>query len=120
MEFSFYFWLGFFVFIVIALAIDLGLSHSEPKIISLKQASNMTAVWLLLASLFCTLIYYVSNKQKALEFITGYIVELSLSMDNVFIFVVIFSYFKIPSEYQHRVLFWGILGAVIMRFMMIT
>src|SRR5687768_2598754 len=109
MEFSLYFWLGFLVFVVVALAIDLGILNNKPKAVTFKQASNMTAMWVLLASIFCTFIYYVSNKQKALEFITGYIVEFSLSMDNVFIFALIFSYFKIPNQHQHRVLFWGII-----------
>lgn len=120
MEFSFHFWLGFFIFVAIALILDLGVLNRHSKTISFKQASNMTAIWVLLASIFCTFIYYVSNKQKALEFITGYIVELSLSMDNVFVFVLIFSYFKIPQQHQHRVLFWGIIGAILMRFVMIT
>lgn len=119
MYFTLPFWIGFLVFVVAALAIDIGAFNRQPKVLTFKQASNMTAIWILLASLFCTLIYFVSNEQKAMEFFTGYIVELSLSMDNVFVFIVIFSYFKIPSQYQHRILFWGIVGAIVMRFVMI-
>ncbi len=119
MQFSLSFWIGFFIFVAIALAIDIGAFNRTPKTLNFKQASNMTAIWVLLASIFCTGIYYIGNEQKALEFLTAYIVEFSLSMDNVFVFIMIFSYFKIPSQYQHRVLFWGIVGAIVMRFVMI-
>ena len=119
MEFSLAFWLGFLVFVLVALAIDMGVLHRRPRALSFKEASNLTAIWVLLASIFCTFIYFVSNEQKALEFFTAYVVELTLSMDNVFVFLLIFKYFKIPLENQHRVLFWGVLGAIVMRFIMI-
>lgn len=120
MTFSISFWIGFLVFVLVALAIDLGVFNKRDSVISFKKASMLTTLWLVLAMVFCFFIYTVSDSDKALEFITGYIVELSLSMDNVFVFVLIFSYFQIPAKYQHRVLFWGIIGAVIMRFIMIT
>lgn len=119
MQFSLAFWLGFLVFVVVALVIDMGLLNRKPHVLSFKEASNLTAIWLLLASIFCTFIYFVSDEQKALEFFTAYVVELSLSMDNVFVFLLIFKYFKIPPEQQHGVLIWGILGAIVMRFIMI-
>lgn len=120
MTFPISFWVGFLVFVLVALALDLGVFNKRDSAIGFKKASLLTLMWFCLASIFYGFILYVSNSQKALEFITGYIVELSLSMDNVFVFVLIFSYFKIPQKYQHRVLFWGIIGAVVMRFIMIT
>lgn len=120
MSFPFSFWLAFIIFVIAALAVDLGLFNKKDKPISFGSALNMTIIWLLLASIFCSIIYFYSDRQKALEFITGYIVELSLSMDNVFVFTLIFTYFKIPRRYQHRVLYYGILGAILMRFVMIT
>ncbi|MFI4983951.1 MAG: TerC family protein [Rickettsiales bacterium] len=118
--FSIYFWIGFLLFMVLALALDLGVLNKKNKNISFKGAAKMTAIWFMLAMLFCSIIYAHAGLEKSVEFLTGYIVELSLSMDNVFVFIVIFSYFKIPAKYQHRVLFWGIIGAIIMRFIMIT
>lgn len=118
--FSIYFWIAFLVFVLIALAIDLGVLHKKETTISFKDASLMTTIWAILAMIFCGLIYFYAGFDKAAEFLTGYIVELSLSMDNVFVFIVIFSYFNVPAKYQHRVLFWGIIGAIVMRFIMIT
>src|SRR3954468_9161001 len=120
MEFTFHFWIGFFLFVILALIVDLGITNKKPRVLTFKESSTLTGIWVLLASIFCTILYFCSDRQKALEFITGYVVELSLSMDNVFIFVLIFSYFKVPPIYQHRVLFWGILGAIVMRFIMIS
>jgi tellurite resistance protein TerC len=119
MVFPLSFWLGFLAFVLFALAIDLGLLNHRDEAISFKKASALTCLWFVLASLFCVFIYNKAGSDSALEFITGYIVELSLSMDNVFVFILIFNYFKVPVKYQHRVLFWGILGAIIMRFIMI-
>lgn len=118
--FSYYFWIGFLVFIVFALAIDLGVAHKKARVLTFKDSSKMVGLWFLLAMMFCGFIFTYAGKTKALEFLTGYVVEFSLSMDNVFVFVLIFKYFKIPPQFQHRVLFWGILGAIIMRFIMIT
>lgn len=80
----------------------------------------MSMAWVAASLVFCSIIYSYAGSQKMLEYLTGYVVELSLSMDNVFVFVLIFGYFKVPVQYQHRVLFWGILGAIVMRFIMIT
>ena len=101
------FWLGFLVFVVLALAIDLGLLHKTSKKLSFKEASIMTGAWVTSALFFCFLIYLYSGAQQSTEFLTGYIIELSLSMDNVFVFIMIFTYFKVPTQYQHRVLFWS-------------
>jgi len=120
MSFPIPLWIGFFIFIACALVADLGFFNKGDKDLGFKSALNMTMIWVLLASIFCSLIYFYSDKQKALEFITGYIVELSLSMDNVFVFTLIFSYFRIPREFQHRVLFYGIIGAIFMRLFMIS
>lgn len=114
------FWIGFFLFVAVALALDLGVFHKKDKAMTFKEASFMSAIWVVLSLLFCLIIYYYAGSQKTLEYITGYVVELSLSMDNVFVFVLIFGYFKVPVQYQHRVLFWGIIGAIVMRFLMIT
>lgn len=119
MQFSLAFWVGFLIFVVVALAIDMGVLNRRPHVLSFKEASNLTAIWVLLASVFCTFIYFVSDEQRALEFFTAYVIELSLSMDNVFVFLLIFKYFKIPLEHQHGILLWGILGAIVMRFIMI-
>jgi tellurite resistance protein TerC len=97
------------------LALDLGVFHRHTHEVSLKEALTWTIVWISLALVFNALIYFWRGQQQALEFFTGYLVEKALSVDNIFVFVMIFSYFQIPSKYQHKVLFWGILGALIMR-----
>jgi tellurite resistance protein TerC len=112
---SFYFWIGFHVFIFIMLALDLGVFHKKSHKVPVKEAVIWTFVWITLALLFNLFIYYELGKVKALEFLTGYVIEYSLSVDNIFVFILIFSYFAVKEEYQHRVLFWGILGALIMR-----
>ena len=120
MTFSLTYWLGFLGFVLVALALDLGVFHKRDKALTFKDAATMSTAWFILAMIFCLIIRLNADSEKALEFLTGYIVELSLSMDNVFVFVLIFGYFKIPMQYQHRVLFWGIIGAIVMRFAMIT
>lgn len=120
-------WIGFCIFILVMLAIDLGVFNRKPHEISYKDASIWSAIWVSLALIFAALLFGPlgwelfgdARNQKALEFLTGYLIELSLSVDNLFVFVLIFSYFKVPAKYQHRVLFWGVLGALIMRVMMI-
>ena len=97
------------------LALDLGVFHKNSHKISLKEALTWVAVWITLAILFNIFIYFEFGKIKALEFLTGYVIEYSLSVDNIFVFILIFTYFAVKPEYQHRVLFWGILGALIMR-----
>jgi TerC family integral membrane protein len=121
-------WIGFCIFILIMLAIDLGVFNRRPHEITYKDAAIWSAVWVALALIFAGLLFGplgwemfgAARHQKALEFITGYLIELSLSVDNLFVFVLIFGYFKVPAKYQHRVLFWGVLGALVMRVIMIV
>ena len=108
-------WVGFNVFVLGMLALDLGVFHRKAHTISIKEASIWSVVWVCLAMIFNVGIYYAWGSEKALEFLTGYVIEKSLSVDNLFVFLMIFQYFSTPSEYQHRVLFWGILGALILR-----
>lgn len=114
-----YFWIGFNVFVFIMLALDLGVFHRKMHKVPVKEAVIWTAVWITLAMIFCLIIYFdypsETGRIKALEFLTGYVIEYSLSVDNIFVFILIFSYFSVNERYQHKVLFWGILGALIMR-----
>jgi tellurite resistance protein TerC len=124
-------WILFLVAILLFLALDLGVFNKTPHIISSKEAGKWTAVWVVLSFMFSGVIYwlystnYIANPDQlkpataAIKFITGYLIELSLSVDNIFVIAVIFSAFKIPKKYQHRVLFWGILGAIVFRGAMI-
>src|SRR5438094_2898281 len=120
-------WVGFCSFILVMLAIDLGVFNRKPHEITTRNAAVWSAVWITLAFVFAGLLFGplgwelfgAARHQKALEFVTGYLIELSLSVDNLFVFVLIFSYFKVPSKYQHRVLYWGVLGALVMRVAMI-
>jgi tellurite resistance protein TerC len=97
------------------LALDLGVFHRKLHVVSVKEALIWSGIWIFLALCFNSFIYYVFGETKALEFFTGYIIEKALSVDNIFVFVLIFSFFHIPAIYQHKVLFWGIIGALIMR-----
>jgi len=115
METGLVFWVLFNVFVLIMLAIDLGIFHRKSHSVSLKEAIIWTIVWVSLALIFNVIIYFWRGQQQAIEFFTGYIIEKALSVDNIFVFIMIFSYFRVPSEYQHKVLFWGILGALILR-----
>jgi tellurite resistance protein TerC len=108
-------WITFNVFVLGMLAIDLGIFHRKAHAVSIKEASIWSAVWILLALVFNLGIYFVWGQEKALEFLTGYVIEKSLSVDNLFVFLMIFQYFATPAIYQHRVLFWGIVGALVMR-----
>jgi len=110
-----YFWIGFHIFIFIMLALDLGVFHKNSHKVSVKEALIWTIIWISAAMLFNLLVYFELGKVKALEFFTGYVIEKSLSVDNIFVFILIFSYFSVKEEYQHRVLFWGVLGALVMR-----
>jgi tellurite resistance protein TerC len=116
-------WIGFIVCIVIFLALDLGVFHRRAHVVKFKEALAWSAVWFACAMLFAFVIAPAMasswTKQDTVNFITGYIIELSLSMDNVFVIALIFGYFRVPQAYQHRVLFWGILGALAMRGVMI-
>ena len=115
MSVSIYFWIGFHIFIFIMLAIDLGIFNKKSHKVPVKEALTWSLVWSTLALLFNFFIYLKFGKIKALEFLTGYVIEYSLSVDNIFVFILIFSYFAVKDEYQHHVLFWGILGALLMR-----
>ncbi|MES2566137.1 MAG: TerC family protein [Bacteroidota bacterium] len=109
------FWIGFNGFVLLMLALDLGVFNRKAHLITIKEAMIWSGVWITLAVCFNVLIYYWQGEAKALEFFTGYVIEKSLSVDNIFVFVLIFSYFKTPAIHQHKILFWGILGALIMR-----
>ena len=97
------------------LALDLGVLNRRAHTIGLREALGWSAVWIALACSFAVIVYYWHGRAESLQFITGYVVELTLSVDNLFIFLVIFRYFKVPDKHQHKVLFWGILGALVMR-----
>lgn len=109
------FWIGFNVFVLVMLALDLGVFHRKKKEISIKDALTWTGVWIALALAFAVLVYSKEGHYKAMEFLTGYVIEKSLSLDNIFVIALIFSYFKTPPENQHKVLFWGIIGALLFR-----
>jgi tellurite resistance protein TerC len=112
-------WLGFTVFILCMLALDLGVFHRNAHQIRFREALGWTVVWVCLAAAFSAAIYIYFGRQRSLEFLTGYVIEYSLSVDNIFIFLLIFRYFSVGRESQHRVLFWGIIGALIMRLLFI-
>lgn len=112
-------WGGFCAFILIMLAIDLGLFNRKAHEVSYKEATIWSAVWVTLAMIFAALVFWRMGQTKGVEFLFGYLIELSLSVDNLFVFLLIFSYFKVPTKYQHRVLFWGVVGALVMRISMI-
>jgi tellurite resistance protein TerC len=109
-----YFWILFNLFAIGMLVLDLRVFHRRGRVRS-REALARSALWLALAAAFAVLVFFWQGRQVAIEFVTGYVLELSLSVDNLFIFLVIFRYFAVPEEYQHRVLFWGILGALLMR-----
>jgi tellurite resistance protein TerC len=115
MDTNFWLFAGFTVFVLLMLALDLGVFHRKAHAVQPKEAGMWVAIWITLAFIFAAVLLYWQGRQQALLFVTGYLIELSLSADNIFVIVMIFSYFRIPGEYQHRVLFWGILGALIMR-----
>jgi len=110
-----YVWIGFIAFVVLLLALDLGVFHRKSHEVKIKEALIWSAVWISLALIFNYGIYIFMGKEKALEFLTGYLIEKSLSVDNLFVFIMLFTFFKVEPRYQHKVLFWGILGALIMR-----
>jgi len=112
-------WGGFVVAVLVFLAMDLGVFHRKAHVVRFKEALAWTFVWFSVAMLFAGSLIFWRNREESLEFLTGYIIELSLSMDNVFVIALIFSYFRVPLLFQHRVLFWGIIGALVMRGVMI-
>jgi tellurite resistance protein TerC len=115
MEETIWMWVGFNLFVLAMLALDLGIFHRKAHVVSLKEAAVWSIVWITLALVFNSGIYFWSGPEPALKFFTGYLIEKSLSVDNIFVFVLIFSAFSVPAAFQHRVLFWGILGALLMR-----
>lgn len=112
-------WLGFIACVMALLAVDLGVFHRRAHVVGFRESLAWTLVWFCLALAFAAGLKPLRGQREALEFLTGYLIELSLSMDNVFVIALIFAHFQIPSRYQHRVLFWGILGALVMRGAMI-
>lgn len=108
-------WTVFNLFVIAMLALDLGVFHKKSHEVTVKEALIWTAIWVTLAMFFNLFVYYYFDKELAIEFFTGYLIEKSLSVDNIFVILLIFSYFQVPSAYQHKVLFWGILGALVMR-----
>jgi tellurite resistance protein TerC len=109
------FWILFNLFVVAMLALDLGVVNRRPRRIGVRQALAWSGVWIALAAVFAVLMFLWQGRPQALQFVTGYVIELSLSVDNLFVFLVVFHYFKVPDEYQHKVLSWGIFGALLMR-----
>lgn len=113
-------WLGFILFVICMLVLDLGVFQRKSHTIKIKESLLMTAFWISLALLFNLGIYWFKGQKPALEFLAGYLLEESLSVDNIFVFLIIFSYFRVPSQYQHKILFWGILGAIVLRLFFIV
>ena len=119
------FWILFNVFVLAMLALDLGVFHRDKHVVRFRDAIGWTIVWIALAGAFAVLIYFFGhtltgnpvrpNSELTLEFLTGYLIEESLSVDNLFVFLVIFRYFAVPRKYQHKILFWGVVGALVMR-----
>jgi tellurite resistance protein TerC len=112
-------WAGFGAFVIGMLVLDLGVFHRKTHEVGLKEALSWTGLWVSLALLFGAGVWRWQGTDRGLEFLTGYVIELSLSVDNLFVFLLIFAYFKVPAAYQHKVLFWGIVGALIMRLIFI-
>src|SRR5713226_1856164 len=110
-----WFWILFNLFVLLFLALDLSVFHRRPREIKFGEAVGWSAFWMALAAAFAIFIFFESGSVKTLEFITGYLIEESLSVDNLFVFLLIFRYFKVVGEHQHKVLFWGILGALVTR-----
>jgi tellurite resistance protein TerC len=108
-------WIGFAVFVIVMMSLDLGVFHRKAHEVKFKEALIWTIAWVLLALCFNVGIYIHRGQEAAMQFLTAYLLEESLSIDNLFVFLLIFTYFKVPARYQHRVLFWGILGVLIMR-----
>jgi tellurite resistance protein TerC len=112
-------WFAFLAVVGLMLAVDLGVFHRHAHTVSLREAALWSIVWVVMALLFNLVVLFWMGKREALEFLTGYLVEKALSADNIFVFAVLFNYFAVPPAYRHRVLFWGVLGAIVMRFIFI-
>ncbi len=113
-------WIAFNAFVLLMLALDLGVFHRKSHVVALKESLIWTAVWIGLALVFNLGVWHFFGTLQAVQFLTGYVIEKSLSVDNVFVFALLFSYFAVPLQNQHKVLFWGILGALVMRAIMIA
>ena len=109
------FWVLFNLFVLLMLGLDLGVFHRRPHKVNFREAMIWSLVWVALASAFAVVVYFWHGRSASLEFATGYVIELSLSVDNLFVFLLIFRYFRVSSHHQHKVLFWGIVGALVMR-----
>src|SRR4051794_7269959 len=118
-EHSYWMWVGFGALILLMLSLDLGLFNRKAHKVSYQESLIWSSVWITLAMIFAGVVFWHEGKQKGTEFLAGYLIELSLSVDNLFVFLLIFSYFKVPAKFQHRVLFWGVMGALFMRLTMI-
>lgn len=116
----FWLWIGFTLFVLAMLALDLGVFHRKAHIISIKEAVTWSVIWISLAMLFDAGIYFFGGPEPAEQFFTAYLIEKSLSIDNIFVFVLLFTSFNVPAVYHHRILFWGVLGALLMRGTMIA
>lgn len=119
MQTPLYDWIWFMVFIVIMLALDIWVFNKKNHEVKIKEAITWSAIWIGLAMVFNIIIYFQFWATRAMEFFTGYVIEKSLSVDNLFVFIMIFSYFHVKKMYQHKILFWGIIGALVMRAVMI-
>ena len=119
MKTSIWFWIAFHIGVFVALVVDLVSFKRRDRELSLRAAARRSAIWIILSLLFNLIVWKLRGPEKALDFLTGYLIEYSLSVDNIFVFVLIFSYFRVPPIAQHRVLVWGILGALVMRGVMI-
>ncbi len=108
-------WIGFTLFVLAMLALDLGVFHRKAHQVSIREALTWTGIWVALALVFNAGVWHFYGSERALEFLTGYVIEKALSVDNIFVFVIVFGAFGVPAALQHRVLFWGILGALVMR-----
>lgn len=117
---SHWLWIGFNAFVLLMLALDLGVFHRKAHVVSFRESIAWTVAWVTLALLFNLGVAHYLGDDKGLEFFTGYVIEKSLSVDNVFVFALLFAYFRVPAVYQHKVLFWGILGALVLRATMIA
>jgi len=112
-------WIGFSLLILFMLSLDLGLFNRKAHAIRYREAAIWSGIWVTLAMIFGAIVFWYQGSDLGLKFLTGYVIELSLSVDNLFVFLLIFSFFKVPAKVQHRVLFWGVMGALFMRLTMI-
>ena len=115
MEAGLLLWVGFNALVLALLVLDLGVFHRRAHAVGIREAAIWSGIWVVLALLFALVVYATGGAQAALQYLTGYVLEKALAVDNIFVFVILFSYFAVPDRYQHRVLFWGILGALVMR-----